>query len=71
MDTSNLIPFNDSIRIYTIVKMDGKTSLACWCTDHWEVDRTCRSINELLHSGLVGADAVRGWVAKQGSVCVD
>lgn len=67
MGTSNLIPINDTIRIYTLVKLNGKVSLACKVDDHWEVDKTCRSINELLHSGLINPDAVRGWITKEGA----
>ena len=65
MGTSKLTPNTTERRIYTLVKIQGKTQLAVKAGDHWEIDATCRSINELLEVGLISEEVALGWVHRE------
>ena len=52
-------------RRYSLIKLKGKTKLACFVDQEWIIDATCKSINEMIDNGLVSKDSVRGWVSQQ------
>lgn len=54
-----------TLRRYALVAIKGKTQLACFTEDGWEIDATCESINDLLTSGLVSEDAITGWIERR------
>jgi len=63
----NVTPITNAvdIRKYTLVTIQGETQLACYTQDHWEIDATCESINDLLRAGLVCEDSINGWIERR------
>lgn len=47
------------------MSVKGKRKLTCFVNGEWIIDATCKSINELLDTGLVGEEAVTGWISMQ------
>jgi|TARA_R100001510_G_C7654428_1_gene213070 hypothetical protein len=43
----------------------GARKLACYIEEEWVIDSTCKCINELLALGLIGEEAITGWVNLQ------
>lgn len=64
MSTSSELLYHPARAFYTLVTIHGKLQLAIRRGRKWELDDTCRSINELLDYGLVNDEAVLMWIAK-------
>lgn len=47
---------------YSIRVINGKERLAHWNGEHWVLDDTCHSVNELLDYGLVNRESLVGWI---------
>ena len=65
--TSNLYTKRSEVieldfNIYQMVTINGKSRLAVKKNGRWEMDHTCRDINEMLDAGLVCEDSVLGWI---------
>lgn len=56
---------NPTIERYALITVRGQKKLACLIQDEWVVDSTCKSINDLLRGGMVGKEAVLGWIDLQ------
>ena len=54
-----------SSRRYSLMNVAGEVKLACYVNGEWIIDATCTSINEMLESGIVAEDSIRGWVSQQ------
>jgi hypothetical protein len=52
-------------RRYALITVRGERKLACFVNEEWIIDSTCKSINEMLKEGLVGEEAVQGWINLQ------
>ncbi|MFT7343151.1 hypothetical protein [Alteromonas sp.] len=52
-------------RQYTLITVKGARKLACYIEEEWVIDSTCKCINELLALGLIGEEAITGWVNLQ------
>lgn len=48
--------------VYQMVTINGQSRLAVKKNGRWEMDHTCRDINEMLEAGLVCEDSVLGWI---------
>jgi hypothetical protein len=64
MDKGNIFHFPTDQQCYVVVHINGETQLALWNKDHWELDDTCNSVNELVRAGLVSEDALQMWIRK-------
>ncbi|GGO80070.1 hypothetical protein GCM10011348_15940 [Marinobacterium nitratireducens] len=53
------------LQFYQIVKIQGEECLAHWNGEHWEMDATCDSLNEMLRTGLIDLRAVQNWIDKK------
>ncbi len=53
------------IKRYALITVRGQKKLACLVEDEWIIDSTCKSINTMLTDGLVGEEAVMGWIELQ------
>lgn len=56
---------NPQIKRYALITVRGQKKLACLVEDEWIIDSTCKSINTMLTDGLVGEEAVMGWIELQ------
>lgn len=67
MDMSNIVKLKTQNfpRRYALITVKGVRKLACHLNDEWVIDSTCKSINEMLEQGVVGEEAVQGWVNLQ------
>ena len=59
------LKFDSFPRRYALIEVRGERKLACWVNEEWIIDSTCKSINEMLFEGLVGEEAVQGWINLQ------
>ncbi|QPG06964.1 hypothetical protein IT774_07625 [Salinimonas marina] len=57
--------FKSFPRRYALIQIKDERKVACWVNEEWIIDSTCKSINEMLKEGLVGEDAVQGWINLQ------
>jgi hypothetical protein len=48
--------------VYQMVTINGQSRLAVKKNGRWEMDHTCRDINEMLEAGLVCEESVLGWI---------
>ncbi|BFT30385.1 hypothetical protein D210916BOD24_15610 [Alteromonas sp. D210916BOD_24] len=67
MSPSNSMKMKTQIypRRYVFITIEGVRKLACYMNEEWIIDSTCKSINEMLEAGVVGEEAVQGWVNLQ------
>lgn len=67
MDLSNLtkLKVENFPRRYALITVQGVDKLACRINEEWVIDSTCKSINEMLEQGVIGTEAVQGWVDMQ------
>ena len=48
--------------VYQMVTINGQSRLAVKKNGRWEMDHTCKDINEMLEAGLVCEESVLGWI---------
>lgn len=52
-------------RRYALIEVRGQRKLACYLNEEWVIDSTCKGINDMLAEGVVGEEAVQGWIDLQ------
>jgi hypothetical protein len=59
------LPVKNYPRNYALMRVNNQTKLACQINGEWVIDKTCKSINEMLQAGLVRESAITGWISNQ------
>jgi hypothetical protein len=59
------LPETRKSRRYSLMQINGKPGLACFVEGEWIIDETCRSLNEMLDSGIVCKESISGWISQQ------